>query len=392
MTVVVPTLTATKLHSPSKLLFDEVLAQSDYRSLCENSVAAIAAAVRTTLLEDPQFLASTDGGVFTARDEKQVVLIAPRLRTPVQLPIRVGEKILCRLSIPSFRFHPAAQAGVATRGDAIALLRWLRDTRSREAIKFTEVLTNSPLYEALDVARSLGYHVLDNYPAPHLFHHFKDSYEAFVNGKPGKLRSQYRTKAKLFHERFGTEYTLKEYRLVDEVSPFLEAASSINKRTYQYRLFDEEVNNDTETRSYYASLAQRKNFRSFVLWHQSTPLCFILGSQSSDGIFDYRKTGYDPTWRECFPGINCTMQMLMRLYENDRPRVIDFGGGDARYKRLFATDVASSASPILLPDAVFYSPSALMYIASVRLNEVAIAILDRFGVKDRVKRVLRGKA
>ncbi|MEO6923676.1 MAG: GNAT family N-acetyltransferase, partial [Bryocella sp.] len=247
-------------------------------------------------------------------------------------------------------------------------------------IVFTDLMTDSPLYTAVTDSAKFGYRIINGQPAPHLFHSFKESYESFFNEKSSKYKNQLRKKEKIFRERFGSAFSMREYRRPEDVMEFLRAAELINKKTYQYKLFGETIDCGVESQKIYTALAHDGIFRSFVLWHEQIPLCFILGSQSRDGTFLHQKTGFDPEWRESAPGFNCNIQMLRRLYESDPPKLLDFGSGDADYKRLFATVSKLSASPVLIPRVPRYFMPFMLYAVSAQINEAATVVLDKFGL------------
>ena len=133
---------------------------------------------------------------------------------------------------------------------------------------------------------------------------------------------------------------------------------------------------------FYSELARQGTFRSFILWHDAIPLCFILGNQGGDGTFQHQKTGFDPQWRDYSPGLYCNILMLQRLYEIARPIVLDFGSGDADYKRLFANKTGLSASPILMPQTFIHFFVYLIYSSSIKFNDTVVDFLDKIGIKD----------
>lgn len=330
--------------------------------------------------------------VIVGRRSGKVVLLAPCLEQTVGLPVRLGEKILLGQQLLSVRLPPSAQNGVASEADALGLLMCLRKVAARRAIVVTDVTTNSPLYLGVLRAREADYVLTKNEPDTHLFHRFEASYDEFFNRRSSKQRNQLRKKEKVFAERFGTTFEFREYRQTHEVSEFLTAAKAINRKTYQYRMFGESVDDDQDSVAVVHRAAAAGCFRSFVLWHDAQPVCFVLGHQRNDGTFEHRQTGFDPAFRDAAPGISTNILLLRRLYEADRPHILDFGSGDSDYKRLFSNESRLTANPILLPRRGHFMLAYWLYEASAALNSAAIGCLERLGVKDWIKRRLRGAA
>ena len=320
----------------------------------------------------------------------RTVLLAPWFEQAVGLAVRLGEKVLWAQPLPGIRLPPAVQDGVVSESDALALLACIRATASRRALVLTDVALDAPLYGAVLKAGQAGYLVARNEPDTHLFHRFVGSYDEFFKERSSKQRNQLRTKEKVLAEQLGQETSFREYRLPQEVAEVLAAAKAINRKTYQYRMFGETIDDEGDSAAAAQRAAAAGCFRSFVLWHRERPVCFIMGHQRSDGTFEHRFTGFDPDYREAAPGINCNILLLQRLYAADRPMLLDFGSGDSDYKRLFSNLARTTSNPVLLPRKLRFLLAYGLYEASAAFNRVAVACLQRLGVKEWIKRRLRG--
>ena len=330
--------------------------------------------------------------VYVASKEGTTEMLVPWLAHTLSLPLRAGERVLASLRLPAVRLTPMAQSGVLTKEDGLGLFKWTRLNEPSCAVVLTDVPAETALYAAVLEAHHFGYVLVKNEPDMHLFHRFRDSFASFIGELGSKYRNQLRKKEKVFGERVGAAFELKEYRLVEDVESFLGAASAINKKTYQFRLFGESVDNDNASVGASQRAAAGGAFRSFILWHGSVPLCFVLGHQRADGTYEHRKTGYDPEWRDIAPGIICNLLMLKRLYESDRPKVLDFGSGDSDYKRLFANESCMTANPVLLPRRPQYLVTLWLFRIFTAVNDSLVRLLDRLGLKDWIKRRLRRAA
>jgi hypothetical protein len=352
--------------------------------------AAALAPLLQTMLADAGSAEQGKAPLFVGSRADDAVLLAPWLAQSFHLPIRLGEKVLFSLKLPSIRLTPVAQDGISDADSGGALLSYLRRAMPAHAVVLTDVSTATALYAAVSRAAEIGYMVVRNEPDTHLFHRFRADHAAFFAELSSKYRNQLRKKKKVFDERFGDAYTLREYRRADEVRDFLEAASAINKKTYQYRMFGEAVDADPDSVAAAQRAADTGAFRSFILWHGDVPLCFILGHQRADGTFEHRQTGYDPAWRDFAPGIVCNMLLFEALYASaDRPAMLDFGSGDSDYKRLFSNESRVTANPVLIPRRARYRATVWLFATSVSANDAAIGLLEKLGVKEWLKRRLR---
>ena len=369
------------------LLFERLQLPRDLPRV--DSAAPPLASVLQALLGDAACTEDGQLSVFVGSRAGRAVLLVPCLEQAVQLPLRMGEKIVWAQRLPGMRLPPAAQEGVCSMPDAMDLLARLRVAAPGRALVLTDVAVDSPLYQGVLAAHQVGYLLTKNEPDTHMFHRFGATYEEFFKERSSKQRNQLRKKEKVFSERFGAAFELREYRQPQQVMEFLSAAKTINRKTYQYRMFGERIDDDERSIAAARRAAVAGCFRSFVLWHGGQPLCFVLGHQRTDGTFEHRYTGFDPDHRDAAPGIYCNILLLQRLYETDRPRILDFGSGDAEYKRLFSNETRMTASPVLLPRQWRFLIAHAMYEGSAALNETMKRLLLRMGVKDWLKRRMR---
>jgi CelD/BcsL family acetyltransferase involved in cellulose biosynthesis len=86
------------------------------------------------------------------------------------------------------------------------------------------------------------------------------------------------------------------------------------------------------TQESFTDLAERGLFRSFVLRVNDTPCAFLFGFQSR-GVYYVNSLGYDAAFSRYSPGIAIVFLALQALFDEDRPRLVSLGSGDAEYKR-----------------------------------------------------------
>lgn len=358
----------------------------DHVQLASDDLAPL---LRSTV-SDAQCADDGQATVFVGRRDGKAMLLAPWLAQSIKLPLRLGEKVVHSFRLPAVRLIAVAQDGVLCEADALGFLSWLRRSDAARAIVLTDVSTSTPLYAAVLRAAELDYMVARCEPDTHLFHRFRDSYPAFFAELTSKYRNQLRKKEKTLAECLGTAVDFRQYTEAAQVQEFLDAANAINKKTYQFRMFGETVDNGPASAARVRRAAEAGAFRSFILWHGDIPLCFVLGHQRADGTYEHRQTGYDPAWAHVSPGIVSNLMLFQRLYEGpNRPTVLDFGSGDADYKRMFSNEARQTVNPVLIPRRARYKPAFWLFSASTVANDFAVSLLERLGVKEWLKRQLR---
>jgi hypothetical protein len=148
-------------------------------------------------------------------------------------------------------------------------------------------------------------------------------------------------------KKFG-ETRLERITDIAHVPRFLEIAHRISLQTWQSRQFGLRVRNDAAELDGLATLANHGLLRSYLWFSNDEPVGFLVGQQDK-GVFHYEEVGYATPFAKYSPGLVMLMQVLDDLIEHDRPRVFDFGGGDADYKQFFANDESRSGTVWLFP-------------------------------------------
>ncbi len=78
-------------------------------------------------------------------------------------------------------------------------------------------------------------------------------------------------------------------------------------------------------------------FRGYVLYLRGKPVAFWHGNVYA-GIFSSVATGYDPAYKEMRPGTYLLMRLVEDLCADEQVHGLDFGFGDAGYKRHFGDE------------------------------------------------------
>lgn len=207
-----------------------------------------------------------------------------------------------------------------------------------------------------------------------------------------KLRSDPRRNFKKRVLRFagltGGMLDWREYRRAEEMAEFYRLARDVSKKTYQERELDAGLPEGEEFRSELAEQAGREAVRGYLLFHRDQPVAYALCKLEGDALI-YDKTGYDPAYREHYPGIVLLYAVLRRLFVERRFRRFDFGPGEFRYKRTLAT------GNVLCADVYYYRRNprllALLCLHSLvgMASQTAGDLMSRLAWKEPAQRWIR---
>jgi hypothetical protein len=223
--------------------------------------------------------------------------------------------------------------------------RLVGDYRGRyEVAMISELSPENVLAKFLGGATSLvsrSFHVLRD---------VRDSYRVEIAGDfesyfqrrfKGKTRKRIRWQLRSLEKEFPGTVTTRVYTRVDEVADFLRDAEAVARRSYQWREgFDVVRATPSEWRKL-TFLAERKQMRGYILFLGGTPSTYCLGTVHARK-FSFDITGYDEQFANLSVGTALLYWVLEDLFATAVADELDFGGGPAEYKRLFATSNPST--------------------------------------------------
>lgn len=123
---------------------------------------------------------------------------------------------------------------------------------------------------------------------------------------------------------------------VSHVQAFLSGAMTVSDQTWQHRLLGSRLKDDPQTVKRFEELARGGLLRCYLLRSNGQPIAFVIGYQYQ-GIYQYSEIGYDHNLSSFSPGKVLLYQLLDDLHRDGSFDRLNFGVGDASYKRRFGT-------------------------------------------------------
>lgn len=168
---------------------------------------------------------------------------------------------------------------------------------------------------------------------PHWRAELKGSVDGFLAGRSRRRRESVRRYVRRLDRTYGNDVRVEVVRERAGLDRLLADSKLIHRETYQYvlgvGLSDERVQ-----RRLAELTADRGWFRGYMLYLRDKPVAFWQGN-TFRGVFGVGATGFDPAYADDRPGIYLLMHAIEDLSGDGSTRVIDFGFGDADYKRHF---------------------------------------------------------
>ncbi len=213
-------------------------------------------------------------------------------------------------------------------------------------------------------------------------------FDAYLAKFSSKSRSTLKRKVQKFEQACGGALDWRACRTPEELEAFHRLARELSARTYQERLLAAGLPDTPEFRAGMREAAARDAVRAFLLLREGRPVAYLY-CPVVDGVLLYEYLGYDPELAALSPGTVLQWLALRSLFAEGRFRMFDFTEGEGAHKAFFASDHRWCAT-------VYYLPATPVNLARIglhrgldRLGDGAGALLERFGLKARVKRWLR---
>ncbi len=217
---------------------------------------------------------------------------------------------------------------------------------------------------------------------------FRSSFEDYQKKFSSKTRSTINRKVRKYAEHAGGALSWKTYRTVDELREFLPLAREVARKTYQEKLLDAGIPESEWFVREMESLASQDQVRAYILFDRERPVSYLY-CPIDDGTLIYAYLGYDPDYMKLSVGTVLQWLAVEQMFGEGRFRYFDFTEGESDHKRLFATHETLCANVLFLKNTFKNRILAHSHWWTGRFSGWLGDTLERFGVKAKVKKILR---
>lgn len=215
-------------------------------------------------------------------------------------------------------------------------------------------------------------------------------FEDYLAMLGSKTREDVRRTRRKIGERAQAAVRVARYTQPEQVDELAAALHQVSTRTYQHHLLGLGLQNTPAQRDRLRAAARGGWLRAYILWIGERPAAFGLGYL--DGCTYYgHDIGYDPEFAKLQPGIYLHTEVMADLLADDIRR-FDFMAGDSLYKQRMSTTSRQERHYYLIPRGWPGSACALAMTAVNGLSEGVGRLLDRGGLRIRIKRFVRAMA
>jgi hypothetical protein len=179
----------------------------------------------------------------------------------------------------------------------------------------------------------------------------KSSFDAYLKAMSAKARANLRREVRKLNAVADDRLVLSRCTTEQEAEAFYRGAVDVSRRSWQQQAFGTRIKDDPESLEAFKDLSRRGLLRCYLLSVADKPCAFVIGYQHY-GVYCYSEIGYDQQLSAYSPGKVLLFLIVEDLHNENRPDVLDFGVGDAAYKRRFGNCMKSDVACLVMPKTV----------------------------------------
>lgn len=334
--------------------------------LAERTAALVQEAPDASIKHDLAFLASKLGAPGTRlkicllTDSARVDGLACFVDEPNKLVFSLGPVTLLRLSVRRLVINVAPLLSARLNAE---------DCESQSALLANTICQGLQakgvvLLQAVDQSSPLMRYVTHEIPSStkrgfHAVRHGKSqrhwrvtmarSFDDYLKRMNMSRRSDLKRALKRFASTTGGQWTLRRFTHAESVKEFLDLATPISARTWQYLDQDAGLRNRQALEVAYQAAAALGRFRAYVLLIQERPVAFRVGYVYK-GAYYSEMTGYDPEAARQHVGVVLFLETLKDLIATgDVPNGFDHDSTENDLKRRVSDQSTLEATYYLFP-------------------------------------------
>ncbi|MEO5377363.1 MAG: GNAT family N-acetyltransferase [Magnetococcus sp. DMHC-6] len=213
-------------------------------------------------------------------------------------------------------------------------------------------------------------------------------FQGYLDHFSSKSRATLRRKVRAFAEFSGGEMHWRIYQKPEEMVEYLQLARCVSQQTYQERLLHAGLPSSAAFQEEVIALAHQGLIWGCLLFYHARPIAF-LHLPIQEGVVMYHYLGYDPQFSRWSPGTVLQYLVLEPLFAQSSLRWFDFTQGEGAHKQFFSTHHTPCVDLFVLRATLKHRMWVHLHWGLDRMVTQLVHLLERWGVKTRIKRLIR---
>jgi CelD/BcsL family acetyltransferase involved in cellulose biosynthesis len=294
-----------------------------------------------------------------------------------RLPARIGYREVAAPRVRVLILAYGGYLGDASEPTAQRMFDELRAPLARgeaDVLRLRLLEVGSPLHR---IARSVPFALQRERaasPTAHWQLAIPDSFDELLRSRSASVRRNISRYGKRLVAEYGDRLALEVFRDGSQLERLFRDTDRVADKTYQ-RALGVGFSDDALSRALIDVAVRRGCFRAYLLYVDRRPIAFWYGSVSK-GVLHTGVTGYDPLYRDQRAGTYLLVRMLEDACADPAIDLVDYGFGDAEYKRNFG-------------DRSWQEADVLVYAATLRGLRTNLLRTSVGGAAELARRALR---
>ena len=309
------------------------------------------------------------------------------------LELKLGYKVLYRVKMRTLNIVYGGILGDITNTEICdVLVNELINTLARgeaEMVYFESIPVISYFYEA--AKKQPGFLSRDHLTISNI--HWKltlpETYEGFVSNLSKRPRANLRNYSNRFNKKYGGITSIKCFNQPNDLDLIFNDTEAIASKTY-HREIGVGFFNNKETYEIYRLTLDHQWLRAYVMYIDGTPVAFWHGYYYGNTFFT-GPTGFDPAYTDDRPGTILLTKIIEELCYDHRISSIDFGFGDAEYKRIYCNQNCEEQSVYIFAATIRAISINIVRTTFSVIHKWAENTLSKLGLLTKIKRLWRDR-
>lgn len=206
-----------------------------------------------------------------------------------------------------------------------------------------------------------------------------------------KTRFNLKRNVKLLTKACDGALDWRSYTTPDEVAQFHALALPLSQKTYQHKLFQGGLPDDSAFMARMQAAAQRGDVRAYMLFFQGKPLAYAY-MEHEQGFLAWAYVGHDAEHANLSPGTVLLTLAIEALQQEGRFHWLDFGSGEGQHKSVFSSQTLPVADVLVLPPTLRNRLMVGLHRTLTGAFDGIKRIAQNMGLHARLKRWVRQRA
>jgi hypothetical protein len=327
--------------------------------------------------------------IVLKRDRQPVSLMVGRIQEG-NIRFRIGYKDIYRPKVSEMVNLSGGLIGDTSLENAEIIINELIETlyrREADVVHLNPVRSDSPIYKmAREMPRILS---RDHFSVMSIHRRLTlpETVNEFYERLSGNTRESIRRYVRKLTKRFGENLYVKCYCEEKDLEIVMKDLDGVASKAWQ-RGLGVGFFNDDKHRSLMRLAAQRGWLRIYVLYLEGKPSAFWWGYLYK-GTFYIDIPGYDPEYSAYKIGTYLMVKMIENLIQDGLTQKVDYGLGDAQYKRSFSDESWQDAYVYIFSPRLKGMKMNLVRSCILTIDKSARWVLNRTHLFDKIKRIWR---